>query len=71
MALELGYSDRPRSATCADVAAELGSTSATGSEHVQKAEMKVVRAAMGEFGPRAWADPSRRSVGVRRRRQPS
>lgn len=51
VALELGYYDRPRGATHADVAAELECASATASEHLQKAEAKVVREAMADFGP--------------------
>lgn len=45
-ALDLGYYDQPRRATHEDVAAELGCAPSTVSEHLQKAEAKLVRAAM-------------------------
>jgi len=51
VALELGYYDRPRSATQADVAAELGCTPQTAGEHLNAAEAKCVRAVLDEFGP--------------------
>ncbi len=50
-AIELGYYDRPRRATHADVAEVLDCAPPTASEHLQKAEAKVVRATMDEFGP--------------------
>lgn len=53
-ALELGYYDQPRAATHADVADELECAPATASEHLRKAESKLVRAAMDEFGPRTY-----------------
>lgn len=49
VARELGYYDQPRDATHADVAAELGCTPQTASEHLQKAEAKLVDAAFDEF----------------------
>ncbi|PSP78776.1 hypothetical protein BRC81_07060 [Halobacteriales archaeon QS_1_68_20] len=49
--LELGYYDQPRGATHGDVAAELGCAPQTASDHLQKAEAKLVRAAMDEFAP--------------------
>ena len=51
VALALGYYDRPRGATHEDVAEELDCAPATASDHLQKAEAKLVRAAMDEFGP--------------------
>lgn len=51
VALELGYYDQPRGATHEDVADELGCAAATASDHLQKAEAKLVRAGMDEFGP--------------------
>lgn len=51
-ALELGYYDQPRAATHADIAAELECAPATASEHLRKAEAKLVRAVMDGFGPR-------------------
>jgi len=51
VARELGYYDRPRGATHEDVAAELGCGPATASDHLQKAEAKVVDAVLDEFGP--------------------
>ena len=42
-ALELGYYDQPRGATHADVADELGCSSSTASEHLQKAEATVLK----------------------------
>ena len=44
--LELGYYDVPRGATHEDVADRLGVSPSTASEHLQKAEAKLVRAAM-------------------------
>ncbi|SEQ87409.1 helix-turn-helix domain-containing protein [Natrinema salaciae] len=49
-ALELGYYDQPRAATHADVATELECAPATASEHLRKAEAKLVRAAMDGLG---------------------
>lgn len=49
-AFELGYYDQPRRATHADVAEELGCAPPTASEHLQKAEAKLVHAAMDELG---------------------
>lgn len=49
-ALELGYYDRPRGATHEDVADALGCAPATASDHLQKAEAKLVRAGTNEFG---------------------
>lgn len=49
IALELGYYDQPRGATHEDVAEELGCAPATASDHLQKAEAKLVRAGMDEF----------------------
>jgi predicted DNA binding protein len=46
VALDLGYYDRPREATHADVAAALGCAPSTATEHLQKAESKLVRAGM-------------------------
>jgi hypothetical protein len=45
-AFDLGYYEHPRRATHEDVAARLGCAPNTVSEHLQKAEMKLVRAAM-------------------------
>jgi predicted DNA binding protein len=45
-ALELGYYENPREATHADVAERLGCAANTATEHLQKAEAKLVRAAM-------------------------
>jgi predicted DNA binding protein len=44
--LELGYYDVPRGATHEEVAGRLGVSPSTASEHLQKAEAKLVRAAM-------------------------
>lgn len=44
--LELGYYDVPRGATHRDVAEQLGCSPSTASEHLQKAEAKLVRASM-------------------------
>lgn len=49
--LELGYYDIPRAATHRDVAARLGCAPSTASEHLQKAEAKLVRAVMEEPEP--------------------
>lgn len=45
-ALELGYYDHPRRGTHEDVADRLGCAPSTASEHLQKAEAKLVRAAL-------------------------
>jgi len=45
-ALSLGYYDQPRSATHEDVANALGCAPSTASEHLRKAEAKLVRATM-------------------------
>jgi len=50
-AQDLGYYDRPRGATHADVAEALGCGPATASDHLQKAEAKLVDIALDEFGP--------------------
>lgn len=44
--LDIGYYDVPRGATHEDVAQRLGCAPSTASEHLQKAESKLVRAAM-------------------------
>jgi len=51
VAQELGYYETPREATHEDVAAELDCAPATASNHLQKAETKLVDAALDEFGP--------------------
>ncbi len=48
VALELGYYEQPRAVTHEDVAAELGCAPSTASEHLQKAEAKLVRATMAD-----------------------
>jgi len=48
---ELGYYDRPRGATHAEVAAAMDCVPSTASRHLQRAEAKLVDAAMDEFGP--------------------
>lgn len=50
VALDLGYYEQPREATHEDVAAELGCAAATASDHLQKAEAKLVRAGMDDLG---------------------
>ena len=45
-ALAMGYYERPRRATHADVADAMGCASSTASEHLEKAEAQLVRAAM-------------------------
>jgi hypothetical protein len=45
-ALELGYYDQPRAATHEDVATAIDCAASTASEHLRKAEAKLVRAAM-------------------------
>ena len=49
-ALEVGYYDRPRAATHEDVARAMECAPSTASEHLLKAESKVVRAAFERFG---------------------
>lgn len=49
--LELGYYDVPRGATHRAVAERLGCSPSTASEHLQKAEAKLVRAAMDGSDP--------------------
>lgn len=49
VALDLGYYDQPRRATHEEVAAELGCAPATASDHLQKAEAKLVAATVGQF----------------------
>jgi predicted DNA binding protein len=44
--LDLGYYDRPRTATHDDIADALGCAPPTASEHLQKAEAALVRAAL-------------------------
>ena len=51
IAQELGYYDQPRGATHEDVAKELGCAPVTASDHLQKAEGKVVNAVLDKFGP--------------------
>lgn len=46
VAQSIGYYERPRRATHADVAAELGCAPSTASEHLQRAEAKLVRRAL-------------------------
>ncbi|WP_169051859.1 helix-turn-helix domain-containing protein [Halorhabdus amylolytica] len=46
VALELGYYEQPREATHERIAVELGCAPNTASEHLQKAEAKLVRAGM-------------------------
>jgi predicted DNA binding protein len=48
-ALALGYYEQPRRATQDDVATELGCAPQTASEHLQKAEATLVRAAVDEY----------------------
>lgn len=45
--VELGYFDVPRTASHEDVAGELECSPSTAAEHLQKAQSKIVRAAMG------------------------
>jgi predicted DNA binding protein len=49
-AIDLGYYEQPRRATHEDVAAALGVSASTASEHLQKAEAHLVRGAMVEGG---------------------
>lgn len=53
-ALEVGYYETPRAATHADVADRLDCASNTASVHLQKAEAKLIRAAMA-----GWPDAGR------------
>lgn len=46
VALELGYYDHPRRATHEDVGERLGCSASTASEHLQKAESKLIERAM-------------------------
>jgi predicted DNA binding protein len=48
-ALELGYYDTPRQATHRDVAETIDCAPSTASEHLQKAESKLVRATMAAY----------------------
>jgi predicted DNA binding protein len=48
-ALELGYYDTPRQATHEEVADAIGVAPSTASEHLQKAESKLVRATMAAY----------------------
>lgn len=50
-ALELGYYEQPRRVTHADLGEALDCAPATAGKHLQKAEAKVVRAVLDEFGP--------------------
>ena len=54
--LELGYYDVPRGATHQDVAERLDVSASTASEHLQKAEAKIVEAAMDgrDLDGRPW-----------------
>ncbi|ELZ82370.1 DNA binding protein [Haloferax elongans ATCC BAA-1513] len=47
-ALRLGYYDVPRAVTTADVAEELGCSTATASEHLRRAELRIVSSLFGE-----------------------
>lgn len=60
-ALDLGYYDVPRQGTHRDVAERLGCAPSTASEHLQKAEAKLVRGSMAALGLRG-----RRTDGVSR-----
>jgi predicted DNA binding protein len=51
-ALDLNYYESPRGATHEDVAERLGCAANTATEHLQKAEAKLVRAAMRDPGRR-------------------
>ncbi|MFQ3294867.1 MAG: putative DNA binding protein [Halobacteriales archaeon] len=48
-ALELGYYDTPRRATHEEVADAIWVAPSTVSEHLQKAELKLVRATMAAY----------------------
>jgi hypothetical protein len=52
-ALEQGYYERPGEATHEDVAAELDCAPSTASEHLKKAEAKLVRGSLAAVGPRS------------------
>ncbi|MFC3959517.1 helix-turn-helix domain-containing protein [Halovivax cerinus] len=47
-AIEVGYYDSPREATCADVADALGCATSTASAHLRKAESRLVHGLFGE-----------------------
>lgn len=47
-AMDLGYFQQPRAATHADVAERLGCASSTASEHLQKAQAKLVRVLLAD-----------------------
>ncbi|WP_256390946.1 helix-turn-helix domain-containing protein [Natronoarchaeum rubrum] len=51
VAQELGYYDQPRGATHEEIAEELGCAPQTASDHLQKAEAKLVDAALDGPGP--------------------
>lgn len=51
VAREMGYYEQPRGATHEEIAAELDCAPQTASTHLQKAEAKLVDAALDEFGP--------------------
>lgn len=48
---ELGYYDQPRGVTHEDIAAALECAPATASDHLQKAEAKLVSATLSDHGP--------------------
>lgn len=50
-AATLGYYEQPRKATHREIDAELDCAPQTASDHLQKAEVKVIDAALDEFGP--------------------
>ncbi len=52
VAIDLGYYDVPRRATHEDVAERLGCAPSTASEHLQKAEAKLVRGLMSRVATR-------------------
>jgi hypothetical protein len=51
VALALGYYEQPRKATHEAIGTELGCAPQTASDHLQKAEAKLVAAIFDEFGP--------------------
>lgn len=51
IATDLGYYEQPRGATLKEIATQLGCAPQTASDHLQKAEGKVITAALDEFGP--------------------
>jgi hypothetical protein len=51
-ALRLGYYEVPREATTADVAEEVGCATATASEHLRRAESRVLSSLFGDRGRR-------------------